>query len=301
VNGVYGYRIDSALPLRRLRGGTMPRGRIAIELATEDPLSQPAEIIQLIEGERAPEFAVAHGDRALFCWCAHSGGYRLEPRAAVIHAEALGDPDVVEDRLLGALIPLFMIERGELVLHAAAALTPSGAVAICGPSGRGKSTLVAALDGCGFPALTEDVVALDGASLWPGPAGVRLVDPAAAALGLEPQDDRRAGAKRLHLADAQAPHGHPVPLAAIVRLEPRSGSRLHVRSLAGPEALAAVFPNVLRLGPETAPAAFSRAADLVRAVPCFSACLPDDLRLLGAVAGELVDCVASSGAGLRAA
>jgi hypothetical protein len=301
VNGVYGYRVDSALPLQRLRAGAMPRGRIAIELAAEDPLGEPAEIIQLIEGERAPEFAVARADDAFLCWCAHTGGYRLQPRAAIIHAEGQGAPEVVEDRLLGALLPLLMLERGELVLHAAAALTPAGAVAVCGPSGRGKSTLVAALDRCGFPVLAEDVVAPDEASLWPGPTGIRLEGSAAIALGLGAQDDRPAGGKRLHPAEGRVPHGHPVPLAAIVRLEPRGGSRLHVRSLAGPEALAAVFPNLLRLGPETAPAGFSRAADLVRAVPCFSARLPDDLRLLGAVAVELVERVASFRGGLRAA
>lgn len=51
--------------------------------------------------------------------------------------------------------------KGRQALHAAAVVTPAGAVAITAPSGGGKSTLLAELLRRGLPLLADDIVVLE--------------------------------------------------------------------------------------------------------------------------------------------
>src|SRR5205823_12668941 len=77
-----------------------------------------------------------------------------------------------DDRLGSTAIPLLAAERGGLALHASANLVRGGCLLICGVTGRGKSTLAAALAVLGHPLLAEDgaVVDFSGGSptVWPG-------------------------------------------------------------------------------------------------------------------------------------
>jgi hypothetical protein len=168
---------------------------------------------------------------------------------------------------------------------------------ICGPSGRGKSTLAAALGAQGLPVLCEDTVALDprpdAVWLWPGPSGVRLQPRAATALGV--QFAPRVRGKLLHrppLSEAA-----PVPVAAVVALGPRGGEGLRLDGLDPAAALVEVFTSVLRLEPERWRAPFHRTAQLVTRVPCHLARFADDLEQVIPAAGAL----AARIAGQRAA
>lgn len=62
--------------------------------------------------------------------------------------------------LSGSVMALLGHLRRRLVLHGSAVATPAGAVLLLGHSGRGKSTLAMALHARGYPALSDDVVAV---------------------------------------------------------------------------------------------------------------------------------------------
>ena len=70
----------------------------------------------------------------------------------------------LEHRLACLVMPLLLAERGDLALHAAVLARDGRAVAFCGASMRGKSTLAAKLAARGFALLGDDsaVLSLDG-------------------------------------------------------------------------------------------------------------------------------------------
>lgn len=81
--------------------------------------------------------------------------------------------------LLGQVIPMIAADRGSLVLHAAGAVLSGGSlIGLLGPSGTGKSTLLAALIDHGFLAFSDDYLALDRQdgilTVHPGPRNIRL-------------------------------------------------------------------------------------------------------------------------------
>lgn len=77
------------------------------------------------------------------------------------------DPEIGEILAAGSLLAFVLTLRGALVLHASAVQTPSGALAIVGASGFGKSTTAAMLCSAGMPLVTDDVlhVELDGSAV----------------------------------------------------------------------------------------------------------------------------------------
>jgi len=68
--------------------------------------------------------------------------------------------DTIRHLLLDQVIPLLLSKQGRLVLHGSAVLTPHGAVAFLGESGRGKSTLASSFSEQGSPILTDDCLLL---------------------------------------------------------------------------------------------------------------------------------------------
>ncbi|MGB0109939.1 MAG: hypothetical protein WBP52_15695 [Terriglobales bacterium] len=88
--------------------------------------------------------------------------------------------DTIRHLLLDQVIPLLLSQQGRLVLHGSAVLTPHGAVAFLGETGRGKSTLASSFSEKGAPVLTDDcllvkeadgqllaVPSYQGLRLWP--------------------------------------------------------------------------------------------------------------------------------------
>src|SRR5436853_233172 len=77
-------------------------------------------------------------------------------------------------------------QRGHFVLHASSVAIDGKAAAFAGPSGRGKSTLVAALASAGHPLIADDMSVIDtsGAApvVQPGFPRVKLWPDSASAL-----------------------------------------------------------------------------------------------------------------------
>jgi len=69
--------------------------------------------------------------------------------------------DDVSAFLVGSALGILIHQRGQIILHASSVLVNGKAVLFCGASGKGKSTLAAALDKRGFPVVTDDFCVLD--------------------------------------------------------------------------------------------------------------------------------------------
>src|SRR5205807_1718557 len=144
---------------------------------------------------------------------------------------------ILAQRFTGMVLAAVLRHRGRLVLHANAALTPRGAIAIAGRSGAGKSTTLAALLARGCAMLADDITALrlaaDGqVEALPGVARVHLTQAAADGLRYDIPREPRLGTK------AAVPTDHsmavtPGRLHAIYLLDTHPGSDVRVTSLTG--------------------------------------------------------------------
>ena len=294
MGSLFGHTVTSELPLARLNPVPGVRGSLEVLRAVGDPLERHAQLTAWSE-QTGQRFALARcSDGELVAACSATGSWLLEPSRGVIHAEPHegADPAAVEHRIVSVMIPLLLAERGDLVVHASAVETPSGAVLFAGPSGRGKSTTVAALSRAGMPVLAEDGLALGlteaGALAWAGARGIRLKGPGDAAGAAAA--DYPAGLA----ADSGVVPAQGLPVAAMVVLGER-GEELVVQRLSPGEAAAAMAPNLFhRGGPEGLRPAFALLARLAGSVPAFRASLPDDLGALATAAPRLVE-LASEG------
>ena len=91
---------------------------------------------------------------------------------------------------LDQVLPLALSLQGDLVLHAAAIVTPAGAAAFVGDTGEGKSTLAASFARAGVPPLADDCLIVreraGGLLAMTSYAGLRLWPDAIASLAIEP-------------------------------------------------------------------------------------------------------------------
>lgn len=149
----------------------------------------------------------------------------------------------IEAFLLGIVAGVLLHQRGDLALHASGVAIGGRAFAFAGPSGRGKSTLAAALMAEGHGLITDDICrvafAAESAFAMPGPSRLRLWPDAAQMLGktrdmLAP--GRPGHAKRV-LAGAAEIAG-PVPLQAVIRLAiDRRRAGMRIERLSGPSSV----------------------------------------------------------------
>ncbi|MEI7831818.1 MAG: hypothetical protein WCJ56_01275 [bacterium] len=169
------------------------------------------------------------------------GRYLVEDGTLVTLQRA---PDAQEDVLavqfLDSAMAMVLIQRGNVVMHANAAVTPTGAVAISGESGAGKTTALSALLARGCTMLTDDITALhqreDGVvEVIPGMPHLHMCADAAENLGhdltgLPVYPWRRMKSvvpMGMHMAETAA------PLRAIYLLHVHDGDELKVQKLHG--------------------------------------------------------------------
>lgn len=88
-------------------------------------------------------------------WCADPGTILVDP-------EAGADPGAVSEGLCAFAIPALLWMRGDILLHAAAAVLPGAdsAIVIAGHSGTGKTTVLAQLAEAGATIVADDIVRL---------------------------------------------------------------------------------------------------------------------------------------------
>jgi hypothetical protein len=159
--------------------------------------------------------------------------------------------------LIGQVLPLVAVLRGLEVLHASAVVLGAGAVALCGHSGAGKSSVAAAFLDRGAALLADDVLALEprgaGVLAHPGPRLMNLrhaEQRVRAAAGKRPPgttlgEDGKG--LRLVVEDRAA----PVPLRALCVIGRGSEGRLAIeRAVAAAPLLLATTFNFADTSPE---------------------------------------------------
>ena len=151
-----------------------------------------------------------------------SGGARVR-----VQPKPDADPTSIADLITGWCAGSLLLQREVLALHAATIDTPTGAVAFCGDSGVGKSTLVGLLLQRGLRAIDDNIAALRLApqgpiAVQPGLGSIRLTPQSLQWLGRSSEGlhalSRRRGKFLLPL-DAASASRSPRPLRRIFLLE----------------------------------------------------------------------------------
>jgi hypothetical protein len=279
MGSLYGYEVESELPLQRLNSAPGSRGLLTVRRAAEalrEPKREPEGVLEDERGNRW--YASFEGEGECLLLLPPTGGFLLEPEAGRVTVDARdGDRELLEHRLASSAVCTLLSLRGDLVLHAAAVEANGRAVVFCGPTTRGKSTLVRVLGEGGHPVLAEDGIAISfgGEPLaHPGARGVRTRNGSGRPVTLVP--------------DPGPSEPGNCPVAAVAVLAER-GAELEVERLEPARAMALLTPNLVHSGGiGSIGAAFANLARLLGPVPAFRAAVPDDLDALPEAAESLL-------------
>lgn len=289
---LFGYEVDSDFPLELARPGVGERGHLKIAAGNEELLSQEGELVAWDDdsGRQLAVFTVAEG---VLLWDALTGAYLINASAGVVRMMPRGPRAEWEHRLGAVIVPLLLAERGDLALHAATVVDQGRGIVVCGPQGRGKSTLAMAMAMEGLEVASEDGTVISaedrGPVAWAGQVGVRVTSEALRGLGGSPSSD--GGKTRLIVRSPRSPAS--VPVGAVVVLLERGGAELAMRRLDPPAAVPALMPSAIYAGPHRLAHALRLAGWLVERVPVFEARMPDDLSSVGDAAKDLLRAVGS--------
>jgi hypothetical protein len=181
---IYGIDLDCetdfGLPLPESPGAPRVRfemrGEAPVDLdRPEDGRARPAaSSASTVDGRVAFTFAAL--DDCDVVRVTGVGDYFLYDDLVVCHLTHPEHAALVPVHLFGMVLSLWLERRGVLTLHASAAATAVGAVAVLASKGAGKTTLSAALVAGGGALLTDDLLALpfDGDAFVAQPAYPQL-------------------------------------------------------------------------------------------------------------------------------
>lgn len=289
---LFGYALETEMGMERARRGPGSRGTVRILPRQSGLLERQGELVSYADEPDRLAFALADTSDGLVAWCEGSGAYLIDGAEALVRAEAAVATPVVEHRLGATIVPLLLAERGDLALHAAAVVADGRAVLLCGPTGRGKSTLAAALALGGHTVLSEDGVVVsmaDGTPVtWPGQRGIRAAADTWRALGAEGVPPAARGRDKVLMAADDGDVAGPVAVAAVVVLDERGGEAVALERIPPADAVAVLVPFALHGGPQRLPTAFRQVAALADRVPVLRGRVPDRLETVGTAAGELL-------------
>lgn len=283
---LHGYELDCDRPLNRSSEATGSLATLRVTASGSSPLTADGELVHLVLGaDGHPARLIARSGSGLLAWHADAGSFAIDAEAMAI-AYRIGDAVRSEgelrweDRFGSTAMPLLGGLLGGLPLHASANLIGDRGLVICGVSGRGKSTLAAALAAHGDPLLAEDGVVVRGHEgrpvIWPGMAGALVTEPAREAIGGrgdaggDGRDSRGRSLLRVPAASESA------EVAAVAVLAERNGASIQTERLGAAKGHREVLSQVLA-GGRASPGAFSAAARLAEETPVFLVRMPDRL------------------------
>ena len=295
MGSLHGFEIDCDRELRRLNPAAGTLGGVRVRTTSQRPLDQHCELLRLVaDADGIPTFALGRSNGRLVSWHADGGSFVIDGEAGRIDyrpddASVESGPARWEHRLGSSALPLLAGERGALPLHASAVAVGGRAIVICGITGRGKSTLAAALVARGHQAIAEDgvVVGFDEHEpiAWPGLAGAMITGEVAAAVGIA-DTTSRTDARGRHLVEAPRAVSGPTPVSAVAILMERRGDRVKLIRPEPARAHRELLAHVI-CAERRGPAAFASTARLVERVPVTLLVVPDSIGELGRAAESL--------------
>lgn len=206
--------------------------------------------------------------------------FELSRQDVALLADETGDPGLVAHLLLDHVMPRVIALRGDLMLHAAGAIGPSGrAHLVLGKTGAGKSTTVAGLASAGWTLLDDDGIRIvetdDGPVAMPGTGGIRL-DPASANVLLPDAQQGHPMAKGHPKSRFPAEGGGfrmaqaPAHVAGVYLLQRTGVRKPRVESFGLADAVSTIVEHGFQVADEPAAIArqaFERATAIAAAVP----------------------------------
>jgi hypothetical protein len=204
---------------------------------------------------------------------------RLDDRLVTCWPVPGKSPDATRDLYGNQVVPMLRGHHGELILHASAVAIDGAVAAFVAPTGRGKSTLAAALARAGMPFLSDDGLALvaeDGRYFAsPNRPSFRLwQDSAAAVIRGEAVPEDCGDEKSRIGADVGLPfQDEPLPLRALYFLGPGDSPRTSIARLPARDALAELINHTFFLDAddrERMKRHFEALARLAETVPGFA-------------------------------
>lgn len=150
-------------------------------------------------------------------------------------------------------VPLAMLQRGFLPLHASTVRVGDAVVAVAGQSGSGKSTTAFGLSLRGHELIVDETTLLeatdDGVLFHPFPRRINLTQATAQRLGFAPEDTQPVAQSRGKVALTHAPRSlDPMLLTHVVALQAPVGSDVEIEPLTGALAVAMLSVHAERLG-----------------------------------------------------
>lgn len=239
VYAAHGLRLAVPFPCPTLRPAEGPADVTVEEGAVPRALDAP--LLREEGFDAAPGRYLLRGGR-------YAGRFLVRDGCSIILERNPGCQDrFLEFHFLHSVLAALLRQRGHLVLHGNAVAGPDGAVVLCGASGAGKSTTMAALLWAGWQALTDDVTCLclspetGRVMVPPGAAQVSLCVDAAERLGddvaARPRNPAQHNKVTVPVAGADA----ATPLAGLVLLRTETtGEGVRGEILAGAEKFAAL-------------------------------------------------------------
>lgn len=175
IHRAFALTIASDVPLVELPEGSGP---IDVEVKVGPVQGAPGP---------SPSWEVDAAPGHVRGWMPDAGAFHVRGgREIVVDPIPNADDRALRLGIVGPLLGVILMQRGLFVLHASTVAIDGAAVAFFGPSGRGKSTLTAAMTRAGHPLVADDMTVIDTAStpplVQPGFPRVKLWPDSASAL-----------------------------------------------------------------------------------------------------------------------
>jgi hypothetical protein len=272
----FGYEIRSELVFNYLRPGSAPplqvhEGDGSAPATAGTLLTETGALSPRGEG-RVDVYASAGGYDVDV---GYAGWFRVDPSVPLIVAPESEHRSWREAIVLGIPMALCVMDRGDLMMHAAAVEVDGGALVIAAPGGHGKTTLSAAFARNGHRLLAEDLTCCrlsPQPAVLPGPAMLRLRRDVADKLDIPGTQFIAEDTEKIHLAIEPSARGDgaPVPIKAMVLLR-EADSEVRI----DPVPAVSTLSDLWRLGlnlPTTRGRAelFGKIADLADRVPVWN-------------------------------